>query len=344
MAKSASRGGSTAGVVARGLMWLRHWRIMLTLAAGRALWLFVSGQVLLSSRRTDATWWHRARKVRGGWWASLAGWARCATRWSPLLLFVGWRIDPVWTVAVTVLLVVVVVRVTVARVRQAVNDARWLLPMWPAIVRILGSSVADAPPRSWVEMPADPRAPDAEIVVGLPDDSGDDRPKVADLRKLFEQRLEVGRWIADVDHVGRLVTFRQLPPDPELWAPVASILGLDPDDRPAQWLDLPDDPADKAAEVRIYLPDHLADDAGAIERLRLLADQRLPGSWAAKPDSPNRVVVLRHKPPEPKPPALVDVSEFLPSDWLAELVDSPEMTVDDLPEDEIAEGNGHVHN
>lgn len=304
-------------------LWINHTSWMVAIWVARLAGRFVSGRVMLTSRATDATWWHAARAVRGGFWASRAGWVRQLVRLSPLLAVLGWwLVSPTLTVLTGVLLAAAAVWGGWRSWQQAQHDKQWLEPLWPAIVRILNSEqVRDAPPRSWVEMPWDPSDVDAEIVVGLPEDVGDDAPRIVALRTLFDQRLP-GSWVPQIESGERVVTFTHRPPDPVVWPAVAKVLDIDPHELSADWMDMPADLADPAAQVRVYLPQDLVDTDRRLEWLRELANQRFPGQWATSTNHQERVVLLKHKEPDPEPPTLVDAHD-LPD--LADLLADPEV-------------------
>lgn len=306
---SSRRGRSRMGPGVRLWMLFEHTAVLLGLWLARLTGRFIGGRVLLSHRATDATFMHQARHLGGGWWASRAGWVRSTARLSPLLLWVGWIYSPVWTIAAGLAAIALSVRWGVARYREREHERRWVEPLWPAIVEILGQSVADAPPRSWIDFPLDPAALDAEIVVSLPDRSVSDCTRAASLRDLFTERLELGPWIEHVEPQSRMVIFRHRPQDPPLWAPVARLFQLDPAGSPDEWIDMPPDIKSDDAEIRVNLPADSPDDTTLAESLARIADQRLPKKWAHRLDHESRVCLLVRRPPERKPPEFVTLTD-----------------------------------
>ncbi|WP_226352148.1 hypothetical protein [Pseudonocardia sp. ICBG601] len=269
---------------------------------------FVAGRVLVGSRATDATFVHQARQIDGGWWASRAGWVRSSARLSPLLGVVVWAVSPAAALLLGAGALLLSVGWGLQRWREAAHERRWVAPLWPAVVEILGGEVVGAPPRSWIVFPLDPAAPDAVIEVGLPDGVVGDARRAAALRELFGERLELGAWVEQIESQKRLVTFCHRPVDPVLWAPVAVLFGLDPADDPAVWIEMPVDSAADDAVIRIVLPDECPDDVKLTEALVRIADQRLPKRWRAQTDHQGRVCVLVRRHPDSAPPRLVDLS------------------------------------
>lgn len=294
----------------------KHWKLLLAVWVAAVTWRFVAGAVMIRSRATDATYVHAARVVRGGWWAERAGWVRQAARLGPLAAWIAWH---TWSAVGTALVSAAVLGLAawwgLRRWRESQRERVWLAPMWPAIAQVLGDVASTAPPRSWVQLHSDPRDADATITVGLPPRTGDDRPVVAALTTILDQRLGAGRWTPEVDHAGRVVVFSHRPEDPEVWEAMAAVLRLDRDALAGDWLTLPEgDLADQDARVVVTLPVGLPDDRRVVEELAALAQARFPGEWTYRTSLTDRTVVLAHKaPPAPTPPHMApaaDVAAF----------------------------------
>lgn len=289
---------------------VRHWRLTL------AIWLlmlfgrFIAGRDLRhGGRKTDATFFRSARRIHGSWWATRPGVVRLAVRLAALGLLPLWACGgKVWLGLAAGLGLAAVVWVGVRQIRQERHLDAHVRPVWPAVAGIIGVP-AEESPAAWLDVPADLAADGAEITVGLRAASADDERRVAHLVTLFTQRLGI-RMAARVDYAARLVHVFPRRPEPAVWPAVAQILGV-PAEHPAEaWLTVEDGVQDKAnmsAAVTVRLPDDLVDDEPVTESLQVLIEQRYPGEWSVKTDRQKRRAVLRHKPPVPVPPRMVDL-------------------------------------
>lgn len=302
---------------------LRHWKLTLFVGTVFVVTRFVVGRDLRGGRKTDATFFRRARRVRGRWWASAPGWQRSGIRWGAVFLVWLWFTNPVVVVVLAVVGVAFAVWRGVRVWRTRRHEKRVLDPLWGAVAGIIGVPV-DEPARAWLNIPADMNAEGATIVVGLLAADSKDDQRVNHLLILFSQRF--GReFVADVDYARRLVHFHYRPGEPPIWPAVARILGVDPGELADDWMTMPADPSVldltpaqiakvapeelvkvETASVTVSLPIDVVDDGPIVDALETLANQRFRGDWEAVPDRARRYVVLRRKKRIPEPPTRVD--------------------------------------
>jgi hypothetical protein len=293
---------------------LRHWKITLVVGTVFLVTRFVVGRDLRGGRKTDATFFRRARLVRGRWWASAPGWQRAGIRFAALGGVWLWFTHPVVVVVLAVLGAAGAGWRGMRAWRTRRHEKRVLEPLWGAVAGIIGVP-ADEPPRAWLNIPKDMNAPGAPITVGLLAADSKDDQRVNHLLILFSQRF--GReFVADVDYARRLVHLHYRPEEPAIWTPVARILGVDPGELADDWLTMPAAIEADTAAIVVSLPDHVVDDEPLADNLETLVNQRFRGRWAAHPDRARRQIVMRRKRPIPEPPTRVDFLAELPdADW-----------------------------
>jgi hypothetical protein len=122
------------------------------------------------------------------------------------------------------------------------------------------------------------------------------------------------RQLAEERHLDRNVR--------PVWPAVAGIIGVDAEDNPSAWLDVPGDLDLPGAEIVVGLRAADAEDERRVAHLVTLFTQRLGVAMAATVDYAGRTVHLFRRPPEPAIwPAVADIlgvpASDLAGDWLA---------------------------
>lgn len=294
----------TTARINRAVYDLRHWKITLLVGTVFVLFRFLSGRDLRGGRKTDATFFRGARAVRGGWWASAPGSVRMLVRFAAIGLLWLWTVNRTLVVVLAIAGAGVGAWLLVRAIRVRQHERRVLAPLWGAVAGIIGVPVNE-PPRAWLSVPADLSQDGAEIVVGLLAADSKDDQRVNHLLILFSQRFG-HPFVARVDYARRLVHLRFRPDEPQLWPPVAEVLGVGDGELAADWLTMPDDIEVETAAIIVRLPDDVIDDEPVTDRLRTLVNQRFRGEWVSKTERERRRVVLTRKRPEPEPPKTVD--------------------------------------
>lgn len=84
-----------------------------------------------------------------------------------------------------------------------------------------------------------------------------------------------------------------------LWPAVASIIGVDPDESPRAWLDVPEDMSADDAEIAVGLREDDTDNDRRLLALVRFFDQWRGGAYVGRVDHVRRLVLIRARPGEP---------------------------------------------